>query len=494
MRRRIALTVTVLVLVAAGVAVMVARRAARQSSETAATVAAGKAIYQAQCAVCHGDRGNGKGSIAYLLSPRPRDFTRAVFKFRSTPSGELPTDADLLRTLDNGVPGTSMPSWAQLTDAERRAVIAHIKTFSNEWKERTPAAPIAIGKAPSCASLTDRGAQVYVKAGCAKCHGEGGKGDGPSSTTLKDDRGDPIRAYDFTHGGRMKGGSKLEDIYRTFSTGLSGTPMPAYQGSYPDEDLWALACFVQELGKSGAPPPAPSRELVIAREQLPPSVTPDDTIFDRATPATVLLRALYARDAAPDAAEVRAVSDGKRLAVRVEWRDSSQDARPLRIEDFRDGVALEFPLQQGEGAAERSFYGMGMHSGPVNIWHWKADWQLELSSQIAGKATAVRAGAVGNAMAAAKRSSPIEDLNAIGPGSLTPQPAAEQNVSGTGAWRDGRWRVVFVRDIETRYGGDADLRTAGKLAVAVWDGSARDRDGQKSVSEWLPYRFDGVKN
>src|SRR3990172_9228985 len=71
----------------------------------------GKSIYDARCAPCHGLDGHGDGAAAALLNPRPRDFTSGTFKFRSTETGILPTDEDLVLTVKNGLHGTSMPDW-----------------------------------------------------------------------------------------------------------------------------------------------------------------------------------------------------------------------------------------------------------------------------------------------------------------------------------------------------------------------------------------------
>ena len=55
----------------------------------------GKATYDKWCSGCHGDTGAGDGVAANTMLPRPRDFTKAVYKIRTTASGEIPTDADL---------------------------------------------------------------------------------------------------------------------------------------------------------------------------------------------------------------------------------------------------------------------------------------------------------------------------------------------------------------------------------------------------------------
>ena len=72
------------------------------------------ALYRARCAVCHGAEGRGDGPAGALLTPPPRDFTSGVYKFRSTPSGTLPTESDVFRTISRGLPGTAMPPFADL--------------------------------------------------------------------------------------------------------------------------------------------------------------------------------------------------------------------------------------------------------------------------------------------------------------------------------------------------------------------------------------------
>ena len=116
---------------------------------TARQVARGKAVYERRCVGCHGAQGDGNGPAATFLDPRPRNFTLGSFKFRTTPSGSLPTDGDLYRTLTRGVRWTAMPTWHELPEKDRMAVIAYIKTFSSRWKDEKPEPPIPIGDPPS---------------------------------------------------------------------------------------------------------------------------------------------------------------------------------------------------------------------------------------------------------------------------------------------------------------------------------------------------------
>lgn len=207
-------------------------------------VARGKAFYERRCIGCHGPKGDGNGPAATFLDPRPRNFTLGVFKFRTTPSGSLPTDGDLYRTITRGVRWTAMPTWHEVPEKDRIAVIAYIKTFSSRWKDEKPEPPIVIGEPPKATpELLARGKELYTKAKCFQCHGETGKGDGPSADDLQDDLKFKIRPADFTKG-QFKGGGDVRDIYRTMTTGLDGTPMPSFADSMKDDERWAISYYV----------------------------------------------------------------------------------------------------------------------------------------------------------------------------------------------------------------------------------------------------------
>ncbi|MFI5263524.1 MAG: cytochrome c [Candidatus Kapaibacterium sp.] len=210
---------------------------------------AGKQVYETYCSGCHGIHGDGKGPATEMLSVQPRNFTRAMFKFISTPSGSLPSDADLHRTLLRGIPRSSMPSWALLGETDRANVIEYIKTFSERWQTSPPPNALTFGNPPQYVGSLEsvgKGKTVYAKMGCANCHGETGLGDGHSAATLKDAEDHPIKPFNFRDG-VLKGGSRVEDIYRTFYTGLAGTPMPAFGGILSDEENWHLVSYVVYL-------------------------------------------------------------------------------------------------------------------------------------------------------------------------------------------------------------------------------------------------------
>ena len=208
----------------------------------------GKDLYRRYCAGCHGEKGNGLGENAPWLDPRPRDFTRAVFKCRSTPSGSLPLDSDLFGTIGRGIHASGMPSWFPLTRRERVDLLAFVKSFSPRFAEEKPAAPVPIPPEPADSPESiARGKTLYKKMECWKCHGNEGRGDGPSAPTLVDNKERPIPPYDFTTSERFKCGESNVDLYRIFMTGLDGTPMPSFLEDLKPEEAWDLVHYLRTL-------------------------------------------------------------------------------------------------------------------------------------------------------------------------------------------------------------------------------------------------------
>ncbi len=212
-------------------------------------VARGLANYQRYCLACHGERGDGRGESASRMDPRPRDFTQGIYEWRSTPSGSLPVDGDLFRTIRRGLYGTQMPRWSALTDPQIDELVAYVEHFSPRFDSEPRGVPIAIPPPPEGgAAAVERGRQVYEAMGCASCHGPGGRGDGPSARWpgLVNDWGQPIQPTDLTTG-HFERGSRPRDLYRLFMTGLDGTPMPSYFDSLAPDRAWDLAFYLESL-------------------------------------------------------------------------------------------------------------------------------------------------------------------------------------------------------------------------------------------------------
>ena len=213
----------------------------------AGNAAAGKKEYRRYCVGCHGKAGDGMGENAMWIEPRPRDFTSAAFKCRSTPTGTLPTDNDLYNSITRGFVATNMPSWLPLSQTTREDLVAYVKTFSGRW-QAGPGTPIAVpAETPATIESILKGRETFQKMECWKCHGPAGHGDGPSASTLLDSKDNPIRPYNFAAGSRFKCGSTNEDLYRIFMTGVDGTPMPSFADNLQPEDAWNLVHFLRTL-------------------------------------------------------------------------------------------------------------------------------------------------------------------------------------------------------------------------------------------------------
>jgi cytochrome c oxidase cbb3-type subunit 2 len=248
-------------------------------------IAYGLQVYARRCLGCHGAKGDGNGpAAAFMQKDRPRNFTLGVFKFRLTPSGSLPDDGDLLRTITRGVRGTAMPTWHELPEKDRLAVIQYIKYVLSVdlsdparpyyyFVEEPPKAPLFIGEPPPPSrEMVQRGQAVWKQAKCWECHGQQGRGDGEKAAGLKDDFGFPIPPANLTTG-QFKSGPSVKDIFRTMSTGLSGTPMPSFSDTLAEEDRWALSYYVLSL--SAFKDPLTGKPITIAERDRMALNNPD---------------------------------------------------------------------------------------------------------------------------------------------------------------------------------------------------------------------------
>jgi mono/diheme cytochrome c family protein len=481
----------------------------------------GRAVYDQHCAACHGVNGQGDGPAAVWLYPKPRHFNSGLFKIKSTPAGFLPTDEDLLKTVTRGMPGSSMPSFTYLTEQQRRDVVQYVKYltaytdesgkrvnfFEQEKAKGLVAKPIEVPpEPPITVPGLARGQELYNKLNCFTCHGLTGEGTGPSAPALKDFWGFSLPPRDFNTGA-FRGGAAGRDLYLRIATGLPGTPMPTFDDKMVSpEDRWHLVHYVQSLRRKDIEindilQPADNTIHAARVKKLP--ADPADPFWEQLDPVRIPLNPLWPEPDLIPAVAVSAVHDGRRVAILCQWRDPIANGAPVRVQDFQDAVALQFSLN-----GSTPFLGMGDANNPVNIWQWKAGWQQEVEdprpdvntiyvSMHVDRYPETRplfrtAEAAGNDLAQATRKSPVEDANARGFGTLTPQPVNGQNVQGRGFWRDSHWNVVFVRDLQSRDAADVKF-VVGKsvpVAFAVWDGQNRDRNGRKVISNWLKLHLE----
>ena len=229
----------------------------------------GRTSYHLYCQSCHGAKGDGLGPLGFHQVPRPRDLRLGIIKFARVASGSLPTDADLARVIQRGVPGTAMLAW-DVPEAELDPVVQYIKTFSPRWYREGAGAVIETSDNPWTDKPTDaisRGRALYHGvAKCTSCHpayvdaaavADYARAAGMSTEPRADintpltgkSAYGPVRATDFAEleGRRLRGGDSRADLYRVIATGVGGTAMPTWKGVLPEADLWALALYVHSL-------------------------------------------------------------------------------------------------------------------------------------------------------------------------------------------------------------------------------------------------------
>jgi mono/diheme cytochrome c family protein len=236
----------------------------------------GAALYAQNCARCHGIGGNADGLASAHLDPPARKFGQEKFMLGTT-STTIPSDDDLVYLMEHGIPGTAMPDFPNLTDAERRAVAQHVRRLSyaglygkrfallakdedpdpkevHEWVARQLAVgdplPLPANLSQPGPNALAHGRETFLK-NCATCHGPEGKGDGKDVKDMKRDDGRPIRPRDLA-AGVYKGGGEADRLFARISLGMPGTPMPDLRVLKPEERA-DLVHFVRSLS---APKPA----------------------------------------------------------------------------------------------------------------------------------------------------------------------------------------------------------------------------------------------
>jgi mono/diheme cytochrome c family protein len=518
--------------------VLAAGMAAAQELGTEEQRQAGRALYDTYCAQCHGDAGDGKGHATLRVKPQPRDFTAGKYKIRTTPSGSLPTDDDLRKVIREGLPYTSMPGWPAFSDRQVDELIYWIKTYSPDFAnpERQPE-PIDIP--PATASSDEsiaRGAEIYVELGCGGCHGELGRGDGTSAPTLVDDWGQHIRPADMTMRWTFRGGPTAEDIFRTFSTGLNGTPMPSYADSLQVEDRWHLVNYIRSLAASDTPDYADLlRVAYVGREVDLADPAALDELFAGAPEARFPLIGQIVEPGrsffpATTSLVARAVYNPQEIAIELRWNDMRAETAGRNGPDLAVPIAEEQETLGGVGAApdeatgEEDFWGVGeAEAAPAEPATEEDFWGVEAEPEAAagddfwgeGEAAAAPTGPdteFSDAVAIqlpqvlpvgirkpyfifGDAQSPVDlwfvDLATkrvatwVGRGSSSVVATPGDDIETVATFDRGQWRVVFKRSLRSATGVTFAPQQFVPVAFSVWDGFHRERGNKRALSRWL---------
>lgn len=496
-------------------------------------------LFVRHCAACHGESGHGDGPAAEQLYPKPRAFPDSPFRFAATGGTEAQMLTAIRRMIADGVERSAMPGFkGVLTEPEIEGLTRYVAKLSADTS-RTPARPLeTIKRAPEFTkAMVQDGFRLYHQMACVNCHGESGHGDGPAMAGLVDSRNQPVRPADLASG-FYKSGPRAEDLYRTIVEGVPGTPMIGYGGmlirSTPggqaeDRNVWALVAYIKSL----APLPvldaaASGAEIRLVDAPVPEMLT-DSThaAWLRVPPVKVMVRPLWQRVGWAAALRVSAVRADGRIALRLEWDDSTPDTNH-DSGVFPDAVAIMFALGEEVPALPMGveLEGHGP-SAPVNIWNWKASRQYDASTGVRHDADDPRvvkadealvlgrpeAIPVANEARATVRDQDLHlndplfraataagnihadpglvehavlEANAEGFGTLTYQAGTEQDVRSTAVWGGGHWFVTTYRQATNGQSLDIQFTPGRRIALsfAVWDGSRGDRDGIKLVSGW----------
>ena len=467
----------------------------------------GSELYQQHCSVCHGDLGAGDGPAAPYLLPAARDFTTGRFRLVSTVD-RVPSEADLVASLRRGLPGSAMPAFGWLPERDLWSLAAHVRQLAVEGRARelapslgedealrtaarelTPGPPLRLGPSVRVdAEVRALGAALYSRH-CAVCHGDDGKG--RHEQPRRNEDGSLNWARDFT-AGILKGGASHEALARRIALGIPGTAMGATELS--ERELGALVAHVRSLVPTGAEARLVHRARRIAAQRVdgPVPADPADERWNDVPEEDIVLAPLWWRDDALVGASLSALHDGERLAIRLRWEDDSADYRPFGLTAETDAAALQLTTLRVP-----QLFGMGSERHPANLWHWRAlrfedeaglldllDVTPHMRSDSRRGEVRLDAPVYVPTLGEIAPSSRADSARASGVGEVERQ--SDERVAVRARAAAGGWEVVFSRSLERASDEEVQLLPGDqvRVACALWNGSAGDRGGRKSISIW----------
>ena len=281
-------------------------------SISAATLSNGRQMYVRQCMACHGLEGDGRGPSSPGLRPAPRDLREAKYKFIRMEEGDLPTDEMLYEIVRGGLHGTAMLPW-DIQDDAMYDIINYIKMFSPEdegWRdpENEIGTPLVFSEDPWTEKAEEgikRGKHVYhAVANCQSCHPAFATKEYIHSAFVAENKKPEFRDdgyyaarqvteysvngveqtnlppdYTWNPMRTVKSGPEAKkNLYRVIGAGVNGTAMARWKGTLEDDDLWAVAYYVESLLDMRDTPAAAElrASLESQGEFVPPSVEAEE--------------------------------------------------------------------------------------------------------------------------------------------------------------------------------------------------------------------------
>ncbi len=507
----------------------------------------GAAVYAKYCAQCHGDKGDGRGIAAPLLRPAPRDFTSGKYQIRSTATGNLPTVDDMKQVVRRGIPGTAMPAFEEVTGVENEldGLVAHLQSFSPKFKAQRAPEMVAVPDDPGYkADQVEAARKVYTSIGCARCHGDEGRGDGPSAPTLKDDWGQFVRPADLSHPWTFNGGSKRTDIFRSISTGLNGTPMAGFASALSEEQRWQLVDFITSLA-GGDTEKVPYANLVVAKQvEGELDLAQGRKLFEGAEAALFPLLGQIVqpgRDFQPStvAVEARAVYNRDEVALLISWHDVQADRAGNNGPDFELPEQEEHPglapAVSGGGQAPTTTDPFAEEEAPASADPFAEEEVAPTSTPsttastdpFAEEEAGTAGGAEGAAAAGSEPGQPGQFSDAVavqfprqlpdgvrrpyfifgdpqdpvelwfvdlaspdkvelweGKGGADLQPGEGVTPAARASFDKGEWSVILKRKRDAGRGIAFADDTFVPIAFSVWDGFLKERGNKRALTTW----------
>ena len=348
------------------------------------------------------------------------------------------------------------------------------------------------------------GKKLYVETGCLKCHGNLGRGDGPSAPTLMDDFGQPIRAADLTQPWTFRGGPSREDIFRTMTTGLNGTPMPSFADSLMPEQRWAITDFIASL--SGSVEPGYTNLVVAKAVQDPIDLARGAASFESAPVARFPIIGQITepgREFHPPATSVtvQAIYDAESIALLVRWHDMGAD------KTGKNGLTLPVPPEEEESAPGGAQEAGTSPFGEAEV----APAQQTAADPFAEAAPAAAPSEFSDAVAVQIPSqaptdarkpyfifgdvqNPVDlwffDLARPNPLQFTGRGSADITLNDTGdltgvaSYDQGEWSAIFKRPLRATSGAPLAPGQFMPIAFSVWDGFSRERGNRRGLTVW----------